>query len=184
MKQIRKGTLIALLAAVFPACHACEHQTLETGAEWDVGSPWKRIIPGQDHLGAEPLAPGSFAWVPELAQAEAQALLVNAPWVAVPEADAERFGGKLLNPESGNQGVLVLLRGVQTEVRKQDQSLAQNDKLQLDWLPDRVHVLHLTSRHGLGARERNRAVIAILPSAPEEVWPMAMAVIFDCGRGL
>ena len=92
--------------------------------------------------------------------------------------EATRFGYDRLTPQNSQPEFIVLLRGVDSEVREVDRSLAKGDEFNVYWHEGVVEVNHLARRAQGALATNNKAVLAVLPGLPTEVYPNAMAVTY------
>ncbi|MBI4879132.1 MAG: hypothetical protein HY812_05650 [Planctomycetes bacterium] len=126
---------------------------------------WQRYAPsGRIKLSGR-LGEDRFHVVPESCQPEAQALLAEKPYVVVTKEQAMRYG---LPAPTGGEGVVVLLRGLEAE-KDDDADSGEMDSFQVTWTDGYVEVAHGAYRSRY-TRARRRALIAILPREPTDVY--------------
>ena len=148
-----------------------------------IGSPstdaWTRFLPAEDHAGFEELPQEEFSLVPEAKQGEALALLAESHSVVLSLEEARQFGTEgLESPRS--HATVVLLRALESD--DDESGMTDEDKLKVLWRSGTVVVRHMASRTRHVPKTR-RAVIALLPSEPEEVFTSAIYAIHGGLKG-
>ncbi|MBI4879789.1 MAG: hypothetical protein HY812_09050 [Planctomycetes bacterium] len=135
---------------------------------------WERALPTGSGKGMERLADERFRVVPDAYQPEAQALLAAKSHALLSEDLASRYG--LAAPTGpGAKGVAVLLRGLEAE--KDGSKLGSPHGFSVYWKDGCVDVVHCADRMRF-TPSRRRALIAVLPCLPKEVYTTADIVIF------
>lgn len=168
---MRCGRPLVLLAVA--AILACSDEKVGSDEDYPLDS-WCRFLPPDQRKGMEELAHDRFAVVPEAHQPEAQALLAANSHVLLSDEQARRYG---LAARTGSDpgGVLVLLRGLETE--KDESRLGDRDEFSVFWKDGTVEVEHDAAR-GRPTPQRRRAIVAVLPGEPLEVYTVALSAIW------
>jgi hypothetical protein len=132
---------------------------------------WIHQPPPESRLQSQPRVP-HYA-VSEAKQSEALGALSARPYVVLPTEDADRFVGTGVIPK-GTSDIPVLLRCVQPAFGPMD--AARDDTLQVSWREGTVEVVYLALRNQYMPLRRI-AVLALLPSEPQEVYVDALTAI-------
>ncbi|MDP6761876.1 MAG: hypothetical protein QF903_00545 [Planctomycetota bacterium] len=165
------GVLCVLLLALIAGCG-------RSGGSSHTGVPsedaWTRFLPTGDPGGFDEVSSDEFCLVPEAMQAEAQLLLAIDRAVVLSGVDSRRFGGDRLGVPRANAKA-VLLRAL---VADEDESgNTKADRLEVLWRAGVVDVRHVSSRTRHVPKTR-RAVLALLPAEPKDVYTSAVYAIY------
>lgn len=163
---------LALVLALASSVTGCSDRP--TFGSTDMGTPFpddawiQRQPPPMSSVAAD-LPQSQFCEAGELEQESALARLAASPsFTLTPEELRVYSRGKLTLPEDGS--VAVLLRCVRPALEGHD---PRGDRLAVQWRDGSVAVLHLSLRSRYTPWVR-RAVVAILPALPREVFVQPM----------
>lgn len=127
---------------------------------------WLRQLPGGRWGGFEDVPRARFMVVPEAQQAEAQAALADRTYSVLPPEVAVSYGLVAASDKRAH-GVCLLLRGVEVEPEGPRSGAA--GKFVVQWKDRTAHVVYFAGLTRF-TPARRRALAAILPAEPEEVF--------------
>jgi hypothetical protein len=163
--------------AVLAGCDSGRTPMGGRGAHLDAGAPEELWVHRQEpaasmDMGFEVLPAKRVFTVDESKQADAQQRLAAQAWALLSPEDARAYtGGAAI--ESGC--VAVLLRGVEPILGRNDDGLS--DTIRVKWKSGTVAVQHMALRNDFMPLRR-RAIVALLPAEPHEVFVEALTAIY------
>jgi len=177
MSNVRCSFLLAV--AVFAGCDSGRAPIGGRGAHLDAGAPeelWVHRLERSALMDTqfEVLPPKKVYTVDESHQAGAQRRLAERSWSLLSPEDARAYvTGGAVAVESGS--VAVLLRCVEPILGRDDDG--RSDTLQVKWQSGTVAVKHMALRNDFMPLRR-RAIVAVLPAEPREVFVEAFTAIY------